>query len=151
MNKLLLAPLMLAAGLATGGGAAFGVRAILPGAAEAEPKPKSEADEGDATAFVPVGAVLVPMTYSDGQLTGYVTIECSLEVSAEEKAGIEARLPLLLHAINMRAYRAPLAAGADGRLPDVQLFRRLVLEEARKIYGGGAVRTVAVTKAQPAS
>jgi hypothetical protein len=56
----------------------------------------------------------------------------------------------LLHAINMRTYRTPMAAGPDGMLPDISVFRKIVMDAAPEAFGPKVVRLVAVTQAVPA-
>ncbi len=63
---------------------------------------------------------------------------------------VTARLPLLLHAINMRTFRTPMASGPDGLLPDLETFRRVVMASAPEAFGPGVLRKVAVTKVNPA-
>ena len=142
MKKILTPVLIGVAGLAVGGGAAYAT-ALLMGP-PAEETPKAE------TRFISAGKILAPLVLEDGQLSGYVSFEVSLEVSVEEGADIEAKLPLLLHAINMRSYRTPLAAGPDGMLPEIGKFRKLVQQAATEAFGPGAVSRVAVTQAAPA-
>ena len=60
------------------------------------------------------------------------------------------RLPLLLHAINMRTFKTPMAAGKDGLLPSLEQFRKIVEAAAPEAFGAGVVRKVAITQATPA-
>jgi hypothetical protein len=99
---------------------------------------------------VPTGEILAPLVFADGRLAGYVTFECQLEVPQGSAADVGAKLPLLLNAVNMRTYRAPLASGPDGLVPGLDTFRRVVMDAAVDVYGKGAVRSVAVTRASPA-
>ena len=78
------------------------------------------------------------------------TIEVQLEVAADTKEDVASRLPLLLNAINLRTYRAPLASGPDRLLPDLAAFRQLVFVAAVETYGKGTVSRVAITSAKPA-
>ena len=59
-------------------------------------------------------------------------------------------MPLLLHAINLRTFRSPLASGPDGMLPDIEQFRAVVMTAAPEAFGEGMVRHVAITQANPA-
>jgi hypothetical protein len=149
MKRIVLLPLLLTAGLVTGGGAAFAVRlAFGPVAPAAAATVSAEADSD--TAFVPAGAVLVPMVAADGGLAGYARIDVQLEVAADAAADVAARLPLLLNAVNLRTYKVPLAAGPGGQLPDLPAFRALVGDAAAEAYGKGIVKRVAITATHPA-
>ena len=97
-----------------------------------------------------IGEILAPLGFADGRLFGYVTFECQLEVTEGTGEDVGARLPLLLNAVNMRTYRAPLASGPDGLVPSLGAFRRVVMEAAAEVYGKDVVRSVAVTRAAPA-
>lgn len=140
-KTLLLLPLGLAAGAAGGGAAAY----LLP-REQGRPAP---VEVGDGK-FVTMGALLVPITLPDGQFTAYVTVEPQLEVAVSDEEGVTARLPLVIHAVNVRLYRTPLAGGADGRLPDAGKIRTVIAEEASKVLGRGVVRSVALTRIAPA-
>ena len=141
MKHFLLFPVVLAAGLATGGGAAFGIRTVSPTAAA---KPVID------TGFVPAGAILVPLVAADGTLAGYARVDVQLEVETGTIELVSGRLPVLLDAINRRTYKAPLAASSDRLLPDLATFRTLVAAAAVEAYGKGVVRRVAVTSARAA-
>ncbi len=138
---LILLPLGLAAG--AGGGAGVSL-VTAPKSAKAEPLAAASGR------FVTLGALLIPVMLADGQLTAYVTIEAQIEVGeADEEAATE-RVPLIIHAVNLRAFTTPLGAGPDGRLPDAARVRAIVAEEAGKILGSGRVRSIALTRLAPA-
>lgn len=145
MKKILLPLAVLIAGTGVGGGAAYGTSMLLgpPTPATDEPTPAD-------TAFVPTTKILAPLVMSDGRLSGYVAFEVQLEVAADEAEVVAARMPLLLHAINMRTYRTPMAAGPDGMLPDLGMFRQLVMDAAPEAFGKGVVKRAAITGAVPA-
>lgn len=145
MKRALLIPIALVGGLALGGGAAFGVSLVVPAAGPAE-APAAEAIE---TEFVTTGSVLTPLVFADGRFAGYVAIEAQLEVPIPEAEAVRARMPLLLHAINMQTFRTPMATGPDGQIPDLEAYRRLVLKAAPKAFGAGVVRRAAITQARP--
>ena len=147
MNKLLLLPVLLLAGLGVGGGAAYGTITLM-----GPPKPAAAHAEAEAAepSFVDAGKVLAPLVTADGRLSGYVQFQVQLEVPEDKAADVTARLPLLLHAINMRTYRTPMAAGPDGLLPDLGTFRKVVMEAAPEAFGAGVLKKVAVTQASPA-
>lgn len=129
--------------MATGGGAAIATRALLgPGAA-----PRIAPS---ATVFVPVTNVLAPLVLGDGRLAGYVGFDAELEVRADVSGSVTEKVPLLLHAINMRTYRTPLAAGRDGTLPDIAGLRAVIAAGAEEAFGVGVVRRIAITRAEPA-
>lgn len=150
MKKILLPLILLIAGLAVGGGAAFAT-SLLVGPKQAKPAAAGHGaeDEGEP-AFVPTGKVLAPLVFADGRLSGYVSFEIQLEVPADQSATVTAKLPLLLHAINMRTYRAPMASGPDGMLPNLDAFRKLVEEASVEAFGPHVVRHAAITSAVPA-
>lgn len=144
MKKILLIVAALIAGLGVGGGAALAALAMTG------PK-KAEVADADQTppSFVAVDKVLAPLVFADGRLSGYVKFQLSLQVPEDKVDFVNARLPLLLHAINMRTYRTPLAAGPDGLLPNIEEFRKVVLSAAPEAFGAGVVKKVAVTQALP--
>ncbi|MFT3977158.1 MAG: hypothetical protein QM688_08620 [Sphingomonas bacterium] len=143
MKKLFMALTAIAAGLATGGAAGFGVQTFAPGMGRhaAAPAPP---------VFVPVNRMLAPLVDREGRLTGYVRFELALEVPADRAEYVRARLPLLMHAVNLRTFRTPMAAGRDGQLPDIDMMRRVVTAAAPEAFGKGAVRRVSITQAVPA-
>lgn len=143
MKPAFLYPLLLIAGLGVGGGAAFGV-GLIAGGESAPAKPVLPATE-----FVPTGPVLVPLVFADGRLAGYVSIETQLEVPAEQVEQVRARMPMLLHAINLQTYRTPLASGPDGQLANLAGYRKIVAEAAPKAFGAGIVRRAAIVQARP--
>ena len=158
MRRLVLLGVALVGGIVVGGGSAFGVGLIAPaGAPRPAPPfdpsdssdPSDSADPGDF-AFVPTGPILVPLVFGDGRLAGYASIEVQLRVGSDRIEEVTAKLPLLLHAINLRTYRAPLAAAPDGQIPDLVLFRKLVAAAAAQALGKDTVTTVAITQARPA-
>lgn len=147
MMKMLIPLVLGIVGLGVGAGSAELTRMLFPpaaGPAEAKEKPLEQ------TAFVSTGKVVAPLVYSDGRLSGYVSIEMSLQVDPERSEELAARLPLLLNAINMRTYRTPMTSGRDGMLPNLGVFKKLVMEASVEAFGKGAVRRVAVTQAVPA-
>jgi hypothetical protein len=143
MKKALFLLVVLLAGLGLGGGAAMATAMLLgprgaPTQAEAAPN------------FVDGGKVLAPLVFADGRLSGYVQFHIQLQVPEDKTDYVTARLPLLMHAINMRTFRTPMAAGPDGLLPNIEMFRKVVLDSAPEAFGRGVVRKVAVTQATPA-
>lgn len=139
--------IMLLAGAAIGGGGAYATLSILgpPAAADAHAAPAPV-----ETSFVSVAKVMAPLVLADGRLSGYVSFDVDLQVATEKAPDVTAKLPLLLHAINMRTYRTPLAAGPDGMLPDIAGLRKVVMAAAPDAFGPGIVRRVAITRAEPA-
>lgn len=141
----------LIAGLAAGGGTAYAMVKMLGiggnGAPKQEAK-KEEKEEGGK--FVPTGKVLVPLVFPDGRLAGYASMEVQLQVEEAKADFVSQRMPLLLHAINMRTYRTPMAAGPDGMLPDLEGFRKVVDAAATEAFGAKIVHKIAVTNANPA-
>lgn len=145
MKKILFLLVVLLAGLGLGGGAAYATVMLL-----GPQKPKAaHADEVEPS-FVDAGKVLAPLVFADGRLSGYVQFQIQLEVPSDKAEFVTARMPLLLHAINMRTYRTPMAAGPDGLIPDLETFRKVVMQAAPEAFGAGVLRKVAVTQANPA-
>nr|WP_315382962.1 hypothetical protein [uncultured Sphingomonas sp.] len=148
MKKLLFLIVALVAGLSAGGGTAYAMMKMLGIGA---PKQEAQAEEKEeAGKFVPTGKVLVPLVFADGHLAGYASMEVQLQVDEAKADFVTQRMPLLLHAINMRTYRTPMAAGPDGMLPDLEGFRKLVDASANEAFGPKVVRKIAVTNANPA-
>ena len=147
IKKALGAIALLAAGLTVGGGAGFGTMTLLGPAAEADPQQQ----EKPVTTFVEIDDVVAPLVLPDGErLAGYVSFELALEVSEDHAETVTARLPMLRHEINMRAYRKPMASGPDGMLPTLEIFRKVVSEAADVAFGKGIVMSVAISRAKPA-
>jgi len=147
MKKALFLLIVLLAGLGLGGGAAFATMLVLGPSHQGE---GAQAPEDAKVNFVPAGKVLAPLVFADGHLAGYVQFDVELEVPQDKSEFVTDRLPLLLHAINMRTYRTPMAAAPDGMLPDIEVFRKVVLQAAQEAFGAPIVRKVAVTAASPA-
>lgn len=156
MKKAVLGIALLLAGTAAGAGGGWALLTFMP-----DMSPKAEAgvdgaadttaDADDTpTSIIPAGRVLAPLVYKDGTLAGYGGFQVQIEVPEAEAATITARLPILLHAINMRTFKAPLAAGPDGMIPDLGLFRATVQQAADESFGKGMVKRVLVTEAAPA-
>lgn len=150
MKKILLPLVLLILGLAVGGGAAFATAKLLgpasPKAAEAAPDPVDAEPH-----LVPAGKLLAPLVFKDGRLSGYVRIDFTVDVASAEKVEFATtRLPMLLHEINMKTWKTPMASGPDGMLADLDTFRNIAEAAATKAYGKGVVRRVIITEAVPA-
>jgi hypothetical protein len=139
----------LIAGLGLGGGASFATIRML-GIGSTAPAAEKEEEPPAAGKFVPTGKILAPLVFADGRLVGYAAFEVQLEVEEAKGEFVAQRMPLLLHAINMRTYRTPLAAGPDGMLPDLDAFRKVVDAAATEAFGPKVVQKIAVTAATPA-
>jgi hypothetical protein len=152
VNKIVLALGLLLGGTAAGAGGGWALLTFMPGLVEAPKDAEGEpgaAKTEEPTALVSAGRVLAPLVYRDGTLAGYGGFQIQLEVPEDEAARITARIPVLLHAINMRTFKAPLAAGPDGLIPDLDVFRITVQQAADESFGKGAVARVLVTEAAP--
>lgn len=143
MKRALLLPILLVAGAAVGGASGYGVRLFL-GAPGAAAKPADE-----PTQFVTLTRMSAPLVLKDGSLSGYIAFEAQLEVPEAKVAEATAKLPFVQHAINLRTYRTPLAAGPDGMIPDVAGLRAVTAAAADEALGKGVVRRVAITQAVP--
>lgn len=147
IKKALGAIALLAAGLGVGSGAGFATTMLLgqPSKTAPEKAPKIE------TTFVEVDEVVAPLVLPDGErLAGYVSFQLALEVADDQADIIAARLPVLRHEINMRAYLKPMASGPDGTLPTLEIFRKVVIEAADVAFGEGAVKSIAIARVNPA-
>jgi len=138
MKKIILSALVTTLGMGVGGGAAYGTSLMLAPRAAAPLQ------------FVATGPILAPLVFADGRLASYVSFEVQIEVSGDKSEIVQANLPILLNAINMRTYRTPMASGPDGLIPSLEAFRKVVLEAAVEAYGKDVVRRAVVTQAAPA-
>jgi len=148
MGKLsaLLPVFLLVGGGAAGAAGGYGALTLL-----GQPSAKVEHEKpAEATLFVPAGSILAPIVATDGRLSGYARFEVQLEVTQSGEADVNAKLPLFLHAVNMRTYRSPMASGPDNLLPDLKIFRAILMEAAAESLGKDIVRNAAVTAASPA-
>lgn len=150
MKKILLPLILLLLGLGLGGGAAFGVSQIMgsPPAPGEHGEGHMEEEEVETT-FVPAGTILAPIVAQDGALSGYANFEVQLEVAVDKADDVTAKLPLLLHAINLRAFQTPMAAGPHYILPDLKIFAKMVEQAADESLGKGEVIHAMVISAKP--
>ena len=148
MKKIVLPLILLSAGLGIGGGAAYGVGHFLgpPPAADAHAEEQHEPVE---TAFIPAGVIMAPIVAEDGNLSGYANFEVQLEVPVDKTDAVTAKLPLLLHAVNMRAFQTPMAAGPQHILPDLKVFAKMVEDAAAESLGKGEIVRAIVISAKP--
>lgn len=144
MKKLLILLVLLILGLGVGSGAAYGIAQLLG----PPPEHLAQAEKAE-TVFVSAGTILAPIVTADGGLSGYANFDVQLEVTAEKEAEVTEQLPLLLHAVNLRTWTTPMAAGPDHILPDLRVFARIVEAAAAESLGKGAVQRVIVTGAKP--
>lgn len=146
MKKILFALVMLIAGVAVGGGAGYGAILLLGPPAKASAQPV----EQKPPVFVPGENILAPLVFSDGRLAGYVKFDIQLEVAEDQVAMVTAKMPFLLHAINMKTWRTPLATGPDGLLANIEGFRKVAADASIQAFGPHVVKRVAITRAEPA-
>jgi len=147
MKTFVMIPVLLIAGAGLGGGAAYGVT-MLVGPAKAG-QPAAPAPQAPPV-FVPSKDMIAPLVFADGRLAGYVKFDIELEVRETDAATVSAKLPLLLHAVNMQTWRTPLATGPDGLLANIDAIRSLVERAADRAFGKHVVKRVAVTRAEAA-
>jgi hypothetical protein len=147
MKKILFFVALLIAGLGVGVGAAYATELLLGPRKPAAPTPAVTSNKPN---FVATGKILAPLVGADGRLAGYESFEVQLNVAEDQSALVTAKLPLLLHAINMRTYRTPMASGPDGMLPDIEVFRKVVQQAADDAFGKNVVKRAAITSATPA-
>lgn len=142
LKKILLAAVAVVLGAGLGGAAAFGTGKVLGGKpliARAVPPP----------VFVSTGTILAPLVGTNGRLVGYTSFEVQLEVTGGRADAVRQRMPIMLNAVNMRTYRAPMASGPDGQVPGLDVFRQIVMDAANETYGPGVVSRAAVVQAAP--
>ncbi len=146
MKKILFPLAVLIAGTGVGGGAAIATRTLLgPAHGKADAREQSIQD----LTFVKAEKIVAPLVFGDGRLAGYVSFDVDLQVPMDDGAMVAGRLPLLLHAINLRTYRTPIAAGPDGMLPNIAALRTVVMTAATEAFGPNIVRRAAITRAEP--
>ncbi|MDB5672050.1 MAG: hypothetical protein JWO25_3009 [Alphaproteobacteria bacterium] len=143
IGKILMPIAALVCGIAAGGGTAYATAKFFHHGPPAAPT-------NVPTLFVPTGAILAPLVFQDGRLSGYVSFQVQLEVPIDQGPAITERIPVLLDAINMRTYRTPMASGPDGMLPNLDAFRKVVDEASTQAFGKGVVKKAVVTQASPA-
>ena len=148
MNKFVKAIVMLVAGAGLGGGAAYGTDMILGGSIAAPGNPSG--DDASPAQLASAGTLLAPLVLANGHLSGYVSFDVEFEVGEDDAEYVAALQPLFAHELNLRTYRAPLAAGPDGLLPDLDGLREVVDDAATAAFGEGVVRRSLITKAVPA-
>ncbi|GAB5349275.1 hypothetical protein [Alteriqipengyuania sp. 357] len=147
IKKIIMPIALLAGGVGIGSGAAYATAMVL-GSAEGGGAGGSEAGP---TTLVKVEDVIAPLVLPDGQrLAGYVSFQLALQVPEDKADEVSAHIPLLLHEINMRTYRTPMASGPDGTLPTLEVFRQIVQEAADIAFEKGTVSAVAISGARPA-
>ncbi len=149
MKNMIIALVVVAAGLATGGGAALLAGNLMGGQGHGGP-PSPAPVAVAAPVFVRTGEMLAPLVFPDGRLAGYVNFDVQLEVAPDRAGYVADRLPLLLHAVNMRTYRTPMTSGPDGLIPDLTAFRAVLAAAATEAFGPGVVLRAAIVQAAPA-
>ena len=145
MKTVPLAAIVVFAGLVVGSGASFATSMFLT----ASPAAPTIVEPVDPT-FVATGKILAPLTFPNGRLAGYVQLEAQLEIAPDKAEFVKARLPLLLHALNMRTFRTPMTSGPDGMLPDLAVFRTILMAASTEALGPGVVKQAAIVQATPA-
>tara|TARA_B100000678_G_scaffold249487_1_gene223827 strand:- start:371 stop:817 length:447 start_codon:yes stop_codon:yes gene_type:complete len=147
MKKILFPLLVLILGAGVGAGSGYGAGLFLgPPEAAAE---KAKEEEAVPTTFVAVPRMVAPLVLTDGHLSGYAAFEVQLEVTEADAGMVHQRVPLLQHAINLRTFRTPMAAGMDGSIPDLDRYRDVVAAASVEVLGKNIVRKVAITQAVP--
>lgn len=141
MKRAFIVLTVVALGVCVGGGAAFGTARLLSG------KPLITLESPKT--FLPTGPITAPLVSSDGRLSGYVLFEAQLEVPGDQINDIRNRLPLLLDATTMRTFKAPMASGPDGMLPNMEVFKGVLEQAARQVYGGDRISRIVITQASP--
>jgi len=143
MKSIIIPVACLIAGLALGAGGMFFYELQFgdaPAKATAAPSPSPEDSE-----ILPAFKIRAPIVADDGTLANYVVFTVQLAVAKTAAETAPEQLPMILNEINMRTYEAPLAQGADGRMPSIKLFRDIVSAAAKPILGQGVLTNVMVT------
>jgi hypothetical protein len=149
MKKILTLLILLLLGIGIGGGAAYGVGMVMGPPPVEDTHAKEAKAEHVETAFIPTGALTLPIVTNEGDLTGYGVFELQLEVTEEGEAEVASQMPLVLNAINMRTYRTPMTAGKQKVLPDLDVLSRIAMEASTQSLGKGKVIRAVVTSAKP--
>ena len=104
-----------------------------------------------AMEYVAVGKLTVPVVDREGELVRYVAIEASLEVPRGMGDEAKAKLPVVLHQINMVTWKSALSTGADGELVDTNSVEKIFETAAKQVYGKDVtVNRVLLTSTVPA-
>lgn len=141
MKRIIVLLGLILLGMALGGGTAYAAGKILAG------KPLFTWTVARPTVFVPTGTIIAPLVADDGHLLGYMSFEAQLEVPAAQADHVRANLPLLLDATTLRTFKAPIAGGPDGLVPQLSVVRSVLTDAARQTYGP-LVSQVAITQAK---
>lgn len=149
MKPIVIILLSAIVGAAGGGGAHLALARLAPPAAT-DAKPHAAEEHEGPWHFMSLGPLLLPVTDMTGQFAGYATIEIAIEVPAEQEEAGKERIPLVVDAINRQVWRTPIGINAARRTLDLDALRRLALASARTTFGEDMVRSVAVTKVEPA-
>lgn len=147
MKRSLIIFATIIGGLLVGGGAGWAALMLLNPQSEAVPKLSIGEEQ---LAFVEVPRMIAPLVDGEGQLMGYNRFVVQLQVPADNAEIMLTKIPLVQDAINMRTFRAPMAAGPDGQRPNLEVFRQTVQQAAEEVYGKKQVRRILVTYAGPA-
>ena len=146
MKKILFPALVLILGAGVGAGSGYGA-GLLFGPPDA--KAEAHTEESVPTTFVAIPRMVAPLVLADGHLSGYAAFEVQLEVAEADAGMVNQRVPFLQHAINLRTFRTPMAAGVDGAIPDLDRYRNVVAAASVEVLGKNIVRKVAITQAVP--
>lgn len=141
MRKFLFLLVVSLLGLGVGAAGALATHLVIA---------RHESQAREDAVLVPTGTILAPLVFPDGRLAGYVNFEAQIEVRSDRQDDVKQHMPLLLDAVNMRTYRAPLASGRDGLIPGVDAFRKVLFDAAVATFGKNTVRRAVVTQAMPA-
>lgn len=132
---------LIPAGLALGAAGALSAQAWSA---------QRDATAQEETSFVSAGTIPIPLVLSDGRLGGYVDVTSQVEVSRAAEPDVRKRMPLMLDAVNMRAFQTPLARIPDGQIPRLDALRRMMQQAAVATFGRAAVRRVVIVRVSPA-
>jgi len=132
---------LVPAGLALGAAGAFSAQAWSA---------QRDAANQQETTFVPAGTIPIPLVLADGRLAGYVDVSSQVEVTRAAETDVRKRMPLLLDAVNMRAFQTPLARIPEGQIPRIDAVRRMMQQAAVGVFGRTAIRRVVIIRVSPA-
>lgn len=135
---------LMMAGLLTGLGTTAGAYAAM--GARVEWVTPAEPVE---LVHVEVGKMVLPLVDPDGDLVGYLAVDAELVLAASDETRVREELPVLQHEINLRAWKAGLAAGRDHMLLKTAEAERLYESAATKVFGRHVVKRVLLTSILP--
>lgn len=151
MKPVLLYATVALVSVLAGAAGAFGTITFLKPPEDVAEPAKEETVAGLPLVILPEIKVQAPLVFPNGRLAGYASFTFQLEVAEKDAARVTEELPVLLNAINVRSFRAPMARDPDGQIPDLGVFRDIVSQAHTEAFGKGVVQRVLIIEALPDS